>query len=495
MYVRYAMQNQEAEPGTQLVEPVRRVRHRVLEQEPQHPGLVDAGVWLDVHQPDQSGRGTGCSSDQPLNGDAQPTLYMNPTTPVRLQGYQIAFPGYLPWSPGQRHSVRRTAEAAAVLSGSDLAQGQARLPLRRFLRAHRGRSHVRRLLRTPSRRSTPTSAALPSLDNFVLGQTRAFPDGDQPGGLSRRHVRDAGAACRASPASTATTSSRCTRTTTGASATGSTVNLGVRYEYYGPQTKSEPKYDSNFYYGDPNVVGEHQHARRRSSQSVATGTALPSATRARSATLWKPDRNNWAPRLGFAWDVERRRQDERARRLRHRATSATSATSPTTCCSIRRSTWWRPSTPPADVRDDADLRRQRRPVRRRRRRDQDDPARQPAPRRPEHRDGLRALLRPVGTSTRSPRNVVAKVEYHGIDRAQAVRSGRPQQARCGARLPGRRRPPLRARTPQYTAFNTRGNRGRSQYHGVLFSLESRRVGEHRPAVQRRRTRSGTRRTT
>ena len=32
-----------------------------------------------------------------------------------------------------------------------------------------------------------------------------------------------------------------------------TLNLGLRYEYYGPQTKSEPKYDSNFYYGDPNV--------------------------------------------------------------------------------------------------------------------------------------------------------------------------------------------------------------------------------------------------
>ena len=30
-----------------------------------------------------------------------------------------------------------------------------------------------------------------------------------------------------------------------------TLNLGVRYDYFGPQTKSEPKYDSNFYYGDP----------------------------------------------------------------------------------------------------------------------------------------------------------------------------------------------------------------------------------------------------
>ena len=31
------------------------------------------------------------------------------------------------------------------------------------------------------------------------------------------------------------------------------LNLGLRYEYYGPQKKSDPKYDSNFYYGDANA--------------------------------------------------------------------------------------------------------------------------------------------------------------------------------------------------------------------------------------------------
>ena len=39
-------------------------------------------------------------SDQPLNGDPQPTLYMNPTGVARLQGIRIGFPGYLPFSPG-----------------------------------------------------------------------------------------------------------------------------------------------------------------------------------------------------------------------------------------------------------------------------------------------------------------------------------------------------------------------------------------------------------
>jgi len=31
--------------------------------------------------------------------------------------------------------------------------------------------------------------------------------------------------------------------------------------------------------------------------------------------------------------------------------------------------------------------------------------------------------------------------------------------------------------PQYAAFNTRGNRGRSQYHGVVFSADSRQFGD------------------
>ena len=66
-----------------------------------------------------------------------------------------------------------------------------------------------------------TSAALPSLDNFVLGQTRAVPDRDRPERVPGRHLHDAGVAARASTARTATTSSRSTSTTTGPWATAS----------------------------------------------------------------------------------------------------------------------------------------------------------------------------------------------------------------------------------------------------------------------------------
>ena len=54
-----------------------------------------------------------------------------------------------------------------------------------------------------------------------------------------------------------------------------TINLGMRYEYYGPQTKSDPKYDSNFYYGDPNA-SVNTSSPAELVQSLANGQVLPS---------------------------------------------------------------------------------------------------------------------------------------------------------------------------------------------------------------------------
>ena len=80
-----------------------------------------------------------------------------------------------------------------------------------------------------------------------------------------------------------------------------TVNLGLRYDYYGPQEKSEPKFDSNFYYGDPNL-DISSASPQEILQAVRTGSTLPS-DQSPVGGLWKADKNNFAPRLGFAWDV------------------------------------------------------------------------------------------------------------------------------------------------------------------------------------------------
>jgi hypothetical protein len=71
-----------------------------------------------------------------------------------------------------------------------------------------------------------------------------------------------------------------------------TLNLGVRWEYYGVQHNSDPALDSNFYLG----AGQNLY------QQIRTGT-VQIANQSPVGGLWAPDKNNWAPRVGFAWDV------------------------------------------------------------------------------------------------------------------------------------------------------------------------------------------------
>jgi outer membrane receptor protein involved in Fe transport len=77
-----------------------------------------------------------------------------------------------------------------------------------------------------------------------------------------------------------------------------TLNLGVRWEYFGVQHNVNPNLDSNFYpaggaggdYGPGEFVGMENG-------SVFTTPNSP------IGELWKPSWHNFAPRVGFAWDV------------------------------------------------------------------------------------------------------------------------------------------------------------------------------------------------
>ena len=73
---------------------------------------------------------------------------------------------------------------------------------------------------------------------------------------------------------------------------GVTVNLGLRYEYFGVQHNKFPELDSNFYFGSGATLQER--IRNGSVQLAANSPA---------GGLWAPDKNNFAPRVGFAWDV------------------------------------------------------------------------------------------------------------------------------------------------------------------------------------------------
>jgi outer membrane receptor protein involved in Fe transport len=72
-----------------------------------------------------------------------------------------------------------------------------------------------------------------------------------------------------------------------------TLNLGLRWEYYGVQHDSNPNLDSNFYI--PNNASSPQEA-------IAQGT-VQIADQSPIGGIWAPSKKNFAPRLGFAWDV------------------------------------------------------------------------------------------------------------------------------------------------------------------------------------------------
>jgi len=68
-----------------------------------------------------------------------------------------------------------------------------------------------------------------------------------------------------------------------------TLNLGVRWEYFGTQHNANPNLDSNFYFGSANNFFDQ----------IRNG-AIQVAPKSSKGELWNPS-SNFAPRVGFAW--------------------------------------------------------------------------------------------------------------------------------------------------------------------------------------------------
>jgi len=71
-----------------------------------------------------------------------------------------------------------------------------------------------------------------------------------------------------------------------------TLNLGLRWEYYGVQHDKHPANDANFVLGAGNNI-----LTQVANGFVANGNNLP------DGRLWNPNYHNFAPRLGFAYDL------------------------------------------------------------------------------------------------------------------------------------------------------------------------------------------------
>lgn len=229
---------------------------------------------------------------QPLSdkGDV-PTLYLFPNTPGSIDGFNIAFPGFLPFSPGSGIPFGGPQNVGEV--AQDLSYTLSRHQLRFggafvYIQDNRTFGAYETASETLGRQGRYSEA----LNNFVSGQLRQFqaainPQGKFPGDTIQLPVGPPqfsrsnryrefylyfNDAYRVRPRIT--------------------VNLGLRYEYYGVQHNKDPRLDSNFYFGSGQTIFERIRNGRvfRAPESPVGG-------------LWRPDKNNFAPRLGFAWDL------------------------------------------------------------------------------------------------------------------------------------------------------------------------------------------------
>jgi outer membrane receptor protein involved in Fe transport len=77
-----------------------------------------------------------------------------------------------------------------------------------------------------------------------------------------------------------------------------TLNLGVRWEYYGVQHNTDPRLDSNFVFGSGSDL--FNKIRNGAVETVAKTANSPASP---VGGLWDKRYHNFAPRVGFAWDV------------------------------------------------------------------------------------------------------------------------------------------------------------------------------------------------
>ena len=468
VYVRYAYQNQEAEPGTNSASAYEGFDTPYLNKNHNLLGSL-THVWAPTFTTQTKLVWNRLYGDQPLNGEPQPTLYMNPSGPIALQGYNINFPGYLPFGPGTAIPFGGPQQLWQVYQDQTWIKGKHDF---RF-----GGSYVHILDdRTFGAYSNAvealntSSAVLPALDSFTLGQLRRFQVAINPNGYP--------GGTYTTPVDFPSFNSKNTYNEFALYANDNwslsdrfTLNLGLRYEYYGPQTKSEPKYDANFYWMDDDftVTG----ASPEETIAQIRGGAVYPTNESPIGSLWASDWNNWAPRVGFAWDV---RGDGR--------TSLRGGYGMAYERNFGNVTYNVLFNPPeylvASIDAPGDVTTM--PIFT----DNQGPF-----------GGVAGVTKtiPAGTLRHIDQNIetayahfwglsfqheigpalVAKVEYSGsagrklYDLADPNKRGAPLvYLGVGGQL---ERP-----TTQYAAFNSRSNRGESDYYGFTFSLESRRLG-------------------
>jgi hypothetical protein len=223
--------------------------------------------------------------EQPL----VPTLYLNGSKVVTLNGVQVLFPGYLPYSPGNAipfngaQNLYQLNQDFTYTRGKHTWKAGGQVVHIRDNKTFGAYSYAVEALGNTNGES---------LSNFITGNLLSFSVGIDPGG----RFPGASIPLPVGPPSF----SRSNRYSEWAVYVNDswrvtprlTMNFGLRYEYYGVQHNADPTLDANFYYGSGATLQER----------IRNGSFMR-AVDSPVGGLWRPDKNNFAPRIGFAWDI------------------------------------------------------------------------------------------------------------------------------------------------------------------------------------------------
>ena len=220
------------------------------------------------------------------NDPSTPTLYFFSNQPASFDGDNIALPGYLPFNPGAGLPVSGTQQLYQINQDINYIAGKHTFKFGGQYVYISDNTNFQAYQNAALTLGSTTAGAVANLASGQLLQLQVAidPQGKFPGQAVTLPVSYPDFARDNRYNEYALYFNDSWRVIPRLN-----LNLGVRYEYYGVQ-KSKSGRDSNFYFGTGNNIQEQV---RNGYVGVAS----------ENGGLWQPDKNNFAPRVGFAYDL------------------------------------------------------------------------------------------------------------------------------------------------------------------------------------------------
>lgn len=231
-------------------------------------------------------------NEQPLGDQPSgPTLYLRTST-QRIAGTGIAFPGYLPFSPGSAipfggpQRLYNLAQEINYIAGNHVFKFGGQYY---NIQDDRAFGAYQNAVETLALNNNATA-----VDNFFNGTIAQFQAAINPQGRFPGQTVTLPVSFPQFFRNNRYKEFNLYGNDSFKMFPGFTANIGLRYEYYGPQRNTDPNLDSNFYFGGDGSF---------SAANVRTGS-VQIAPNSPVGELWKVDKNNFGPSVGFAYDIE-----------------------------------------------------------------------------------------------------------------------------------------------------------------------------------------------